>query len=77
MPFTYKPLWKKLIDKKKKKKALMNSTKISKSTFDKMGQGKFVSMEIIDRLCSYFHCDVSCIISHFCSEESTKNVRKN
>ena len=60
--FTYKPLWKLLIDKEMSKKQLMEETNISKSTMDKMGRNEKVSMEILDRLCTYFSCDISSII---------------
>jgi len=42
----------------------MEATGISKSTMDKMGRGEKVSMDIIDRLCSYFNCDVSDVLEH-------------
>ena len=58
MSFSYKPLWKLLIDKEMTKKALMQATGISKSTMDKMGRGEQVSMDIIDLLCNYFECGV-------------------
>ena len=64
MSFTYKPLWKLLIDKEMSKKQLMEETNISKSTMNKMGRNKKVSMEILDRLCAYFSSDVSDIIEH-------------
>ena len=64
MSFSYKPLWKLLIDKEMTKKALMQATGISKSTMDKMGRGEQVSMDIIDRLCNYFECGVEDIIEH-------------
>lgn len=64
MAFSYKPLWKLLIDKEMTKKQLMEATGISKSTMDKMGRGEQVSMEIIDRICSYFNCDLSEILEH-------------
>jgi DNA-binding Xre family transcriptional regulator len=64
MAFSYKPLWKLLIDKEMTKKQLMEATGISKSTMDKMGRGEKVSMDIIDRLCSYFNCDVSDVLEH-------------
>lgn len=64
LSFTYKPLWKLLIDKEMTKKQLMEETNISKSTMDKMGRNEKVSMEILDRLCSHFSCDVSDIIEH-------------
>ena len=64
MAFSYKPLWKLLIDKDMTKKQLMQVTGISKSTMDKMGRGELVSMDIIDRICNYFDCNVENIISH-------------
>nr|DAI61886.1 MAG TPA: Cro/C1-type HTH DNA-binding domain protein [Caudoviricetes sp.] len=64
MAFSYKPLWKLLIDKDMSKKQLMQATGISKSTMNKMGRGKQVSMDIIDRICNYFDCNVEDIICH-------------
>lgn len=64
MAFSYKPLWKLLIDKDMTKKQLMEATGISKSTMDKMGRGEYVSMEIIDRICSFFDCDIGVILEH-------------
>ncbi len=68
MAFTYKPLWKMLIDKDMTKKELMEKTKISKSTMDKMGRGEMVSLEIIDRICNHFECNVEDVINH-CGNE--------
>lgn len=45
------------------KKALMELTGISKSTVDKMNRGEYVSMEVIDRICSNLHCDISEVIN--------------
>lgn len=64
MAFSYKPLWKLLIDKDMTKKQLMEATGISKSTMDKMGRGEPISMDIIDRLCSFFDCNLSEILEH-------------
>ena len=64
LPFSYKPLWKLLIDRDLSKKKLMELTGISKSTVDKMNHSEYVSMEIIDRLCRCLHCDVSDVISY-------------
>lgn len=68
MAFAYKPLWKLLIDKEMTKKQLMEAAGISKSTMDKMGRGEQVSMDIIDRICNYFECDVSSVIEHISVE---------
>ena len=46
------------------KKQLMQATGISKSTMDKMARGELVSLEIIDRICNYFDCDISEVIEH-------------
>lgn len=64
MAFSYKPLWKLLIDKDMTKKQLMEATGISKSTMDKMGRGEPISMDIIDRLCTFFNCNLSEILEH-------------
>lgn len=64
MAFSYKPLWKLLIDREMTKKQLMQATGISKSTMDKMARGEQVSMDIIDRVCNYFDCNIENIIEH-------------
>lgn len=64
MAFSYKPLWKMLIDKDMTKKELMQKAGISKSTMDKMGRSETVSLEIIDRVCNYFNCRVEDVIEH-------------
>lgn len=68
MSFSYKPLWKLLIDKDMSKKELMEATNISKSTMDKMGRSEIVSLEIIDRICNYFNCSVEDVIEHCYNE---------
>ena len=69
MSFSYKPLWKQLIDKEMTKKELMNQTGISKSTMDKMARGEQVSLDIIDRLCRHFDCNVEEVIAHIKEED--------
>lgn len=69
MSFSYKPLWKLLIDRDMNKRELMAATGISKSTMDKMGRGEQVSLDIIDRICNYFECEVEDVISHVQNEK--------
>lgn len=64
MPFSYKPLWKLLIDKDMSKKDLMEATNISKSTMDKMGRSETISLEVVDRICSYFNCNIEDVVEH-------------
>lgn len=71
MSFSYKPLWKLLIDKDMTKKELMQKTKISKSTMDKMGRGEMVSLEVLNRICNLFMCRVEDVIEH--NQEKEEN----
>jgi DNA-binding Xre family transcriptional regulator len=72
MSFSFKPLWKLLIDKDMSKKKLMIITGISKSTMDKMGRGEFVSMEILGRICEKLACNIEDIVSY--KQEEDHNV---
>ncbi|GED34172.1 helix-turn-helix domain-containing protein [Brevibacillus centrosporus] len=54
MPFSYKPLWHLLVENDKKKTDLLTSPGISTTTLAKLGKDEYVSMEVIDKLCSYF-----------------------
>ena len=58
MIISYNKLWKLLIDKKMKKKDLMNLSEMSTSTLAKMGKDKQVSMEVISRICKSLECNV-------------------
>ncbi len=69
MAFSYKPLWKKLIDYDLSKKTFMTQTGISKSTMDKMGRSENVSLDIIDRICSFFNCPVQDIIEYIPNDQ--------
>ena len=72
MSFSYKPLWKLLIDKDMSKKDLMKATNISKSTMNKLGRSEMISLEVIDRICNYFDCNIEDIIE-YCHKERGKN----
>lgn len=69
MSFSYKPLWKLLIDKDMSKKELMEHAGISKSTMDKMGRGEIVSLEILNRICNYFDCKIEDVVMHLSDTE--------
>ena len=76
MPFTFKPLWKQLIDKEMSKKDLMVATGISKSTMDKMGRGEHISLEVLERLCCYFSCNIEDVVNYFSDEGNQNEQRK-
>ena len=73
MAFSYKPLWKLLIDKDMSKKELMHVTGISKSTMDKMARGETISLEIVDRVCTYFNCQIEDVIEYNRSRKEESN----
>ena len=73
MAFTFKPLWKLLIDKEMTKKELMQATGISKSTIDKMGRGEIVSREVIDRICNHFYCRVEDVVEHWAPKKEVNH----
>ena len=71
--FTYKPLWKLLIDQEMTKKELMQATGISKSTIDKMGRSEIVSLEVIDRICNFFNCRIEDVVEHCMSKQESNH----
>ncbi|WP_036452732.1 helix-turn-helix domain-containing protein [Mycoplasma buteonis] len=62
MIFSYKPLWKLLIDKDWSKKDLMEKANISKTTLYKLVNNKNVTTDILIKICKALSCDLSDII---------------
>jgi DNA-binding Xre family transcriptional regulator len=58
MSISYNKLWKILIDKRMKKKDLMNAAEFSTSTLAKLGKNQQVSMDVILRICKTLECNV-------------------
>lgn len=63
MAISYNGLWKKLIDNNMQKKDLVEALSISSATVAKMGKGDYVSLEVLERICVYFECDIGDIMS--------------
>lgn len=68
MGFSYDGLWKLLIDKKMTKEEMRKKLKISPATIAKMGKGENVSMDVLDRICNEFNCQVGDIVKHIKEE---------
>lgn len=64
MAVSYDKLWKLLIDRKISKAELRQLTKIAPNTMTKMHKEEYVSLEILDRICSVLDVDYCDIISH-------------
>ena len=59
MKFSYKPLWKKLIDLDMTKAALMDKANISKSTMYKLTKDENITTDTLLKICIALECDVS------------------
>lgn len=64
MSFSYAPLWKILIDRDMTKEELRVAIKTSPATIAKMGKGEYVSLDVIDRICNHFDCEVNDVVKH-------------
>ena len=58
LKFSYKKLFKKLIDLEMKSTELMDKAQISKSTFYKIKNGQNVTTDVLLRICSALDCDI-------------------
>ena len=60
--FSYKRLFKKLIDLDMTNNELMEKAKVSKSTFYKIKNGKNVTTDVLLRICNTLDCDIGEIV---------------
>lgn len=60
--FSYKKLFKKLIDLDMTNNELMEKAKVSKSTFYKMKNGQNVTTDVLLRICNTLDCDIEDIM---------------
>ena len=70
--FSYKKLFKKLIDKDMKNTELMKEAKVSKSTFYKIKNGDNVTTDVLLRICNVLECDISEIVE--CVNDSSEEI---
>ncbi len=63
MKISYNNLWKLLIDKEMQKKDLIDKLGISSTTIAKMGKGEKVSLDVLERICEHFDCNIGDVIS--------------
>lgn len=62
MVFSYKKLWKLLIDKEMKKRDLCAKAGISSATVAKMAKGESVTTDSLLKICIALECDTSDIM---------------
>lgn len=63
MAVNYDNLWKMLIDKKAKKTDLITEAKISSSALAKLGCNEYVSLVVVDKVCSYLNCNIEDVVT--------------
>ncbi|MNN87425.1 hypothetical protein D3C81_2049790 [compost metagenome] len=61
---SYKPLQKLLIDRDIKKQELLKMTGISSATMAKLNTNEYVSLEVIDKICSALNCQPGDLLEH-------------
>lgn len=62
MKFSYKKLWKLLIDKEINKGELVQKAQISKSSLTKLVHGENVTTDVLLKICVALNCDISDIM---------------
>ena len=67
--FSYKPLWKQLIDKDMSKTELKEKIGISPTTLEKKKKNEYVALSILDKICNTLNCKISDVIEHIKDEE--------
>lgn len=60
--FSYKRLFKKMIDLDMTNNELMEKAKVSKSTFYKIKNGQNVTTDVLLRICNALDCDIEEIV---------------
>jgi DNA-binding Xre family transcriptional regulator len=61
---SYKPFQKLLIDRDIKKQELLKKTGISSATMAKLNTNEYVSLEVIDKICSALNCQPGDLLEH-------------
>ncbi|MGQ4534591.1 helix-turn-helix domain-containing protein [Dermabacteraceae bacterium P13115] len=75
--FSYKPLWKLLIDKELNKTQLQDLAGLSLSTMVKLGKGDNVTTDVLALICKVIDCDISDICEIVPAESTPKTTPTN
>lgn len=60
---SYKPLWKLLVDKDKRKQDLRDEAKLSSTTMARLNNGDNVTTDVLLRICQVLNCQISDIVT--------------
>lgn len=73
--FSYSPLWKVLVDKKMTKTDLREKAGFSTGTLAQLSKDKYVSMEILDKICDVLEIRVEDVVEHIKRRDIRGSVR--
>ena len=62
--FSYKPLLRLLVDKNMTKTQLREQLGISMATLAKISKNEYISMKVLDNICSLLNCKIEDIVEH-------------
>lgn len=68
---SYKPLFRLLVEKEMTKTELRETVGFSTTSLAKMSKNECVSLEIIDKICTYLDCKIEDVIEHLPDEGVT------
>jgi len=72
MKITYKKLWKLLIDREMMKMDLLKASNISTVSMAKLGKNQNVTTDVLLKVCTALHCDISDIMEVVEDDEDKK-----
>lgn len=61
---SYKPLFSLLLEKNMSKTQLREAIGFSTATLAKLSKGEYVSLEILDKICTYMQCNIADVIEY-------------
>lgn len=61
---SYKPLFRLLLKKNMSKTQLREAIGFSTATLAKLSKGEYVSLEILDKICTYMQCNIADVIEY-------------
>lgn len=67
--FTYKPLWHLLLEHDMNKTQLREELGLSSATLAKLSKDEYVSMEVLDKICTRFGVQLNQVAEHKIMEE--------
>lgn len=61
---SYKPLFRLLLEKNMSKTQLREAIGFSTATLAKLSKGEYVSLEILDKICTHMQCNIADVIEY-------------